>query len=499
MGLTKSFIAATLRIFRPGDIGVLSPACSLAAIPQPLPIAATIDLQGRLPPFQQTLLNPTIVISLVLLGLALICVVILSYRTRSLAKRAAYREALKTAERIILKRGGSLEDVDRVLYVFRTFPKLDPAAIVMLKDRYLTEMQPILERVFGINFGQRVQNLFYPPHQDTRRAYANQTKDVAALVEEQKTVTAGQTPANILTLMDATLKPGMICRLTFEGIEGGYQCLVMGHDLNSINVTLPAHNDQLVAQLNPGRRIEGTIESGPTLMAFTSAIIQAIAGSMPYCRMSAWKTAWEVRTRDSIRLPISLEIDFNHISTAASESIKMASLDKVLGTIRPGRLTDLSLGGCCIDTPSDAVFRVGDMVRFSKAMVSGNPPATLLGAIVNIMAIDPETNEGSRQSLHIQFLIIDDVSQRILVRTIRQLQDSSDRDEWMRAQQLLQLMRRNKIPNIGSPTGTTAPRFESTTVVKKSGTTTAQTSNRADSSQPTGPHRPPSSRGGPSR
>ncbi len=472
MGLVKSLMLLYSRIPRMNPAAGYG-ALALAAIPQPLPIAATIDLQGRLPPFQQTIITPTIIVSLILLGIALIAVIYLSHRSHRLAKRAAYQESLKTAERILLKRGGTLEDVDRILYVFRSAPKLDPSTMIMLKDRYLQDMQPILDRYFGAAFSERIEKLFFPPQHEVRRAYAKQTREVGSSVEEQKTVSAGQTPANILSLMDSTLKPGMIARLVFDGIEGGYECLVMGHDLNSINLTVPAHSDQLLAKLHPGRRIEGVIESGPTLLAFTSDVIQAVAGSMPYCRISAWKSAWEIRTREAVRLPISLEVDFNHISTAASENIKMASLDKVLGTIRPGRLVDISLGGCCLESPSDALFKIGDMVRFSKSLVSGNPPATLLGAIVNTKDIDPEENDGCRQSLHIQFLIIDDVSQRILVRTIRQLQDSVDRQEWLRSQQLFQKMRRNKIPNIGSPTRTSMPRHDSTTVVKKATGTTA--------------------------
>jgi c-di-GMP-binding flagellar brake protein YcgR len=253
-------------------------------------------------------------------------------------------------------------------------------------------------------------------------------------------------------------------KLSFEGIEGGYDCLVMGHGQIDINVTLPAHNDKLVASLRPGMRIEGMLESGPSLLAFSSTVIQAMAGSMPYCRITPWKSAWEVRKRDSLRLPIVLEIDFQHISTATAASINMSNLEKEIGTIRLGRLIDISLGGACIETPSSGTFRVGDMIRFSKSLVTGNPPATLLGALVDVDEIDPAQNEGSVQRLHVQFLVIDDVSQRILVRTLKQLQDMQDRNEWMQAQQLLQQMRRNNIQNIGSPTATgTAPRRDSPT------------------------------------
>ncbi|MCD7896329.1 MAG: PilZ domain-containing protein, partial [Planctomycetaceae bacterium] len=434
---------------------------AFAAVPlPPVPIGATIDLQGRLPPPQQTLLTPTIIVSITLIILAIIVFFYLAQRARIRAKREAYRDALKMAEKILLKRGGTPDDVDHVLNVFRAVPKLDPAAIIMMKTRFHDEFLPYLDRNFPKTYGEKIEKLFFPPPKDTRRALAAQAADVKSLVEEQKSVTAGQTAAALLDLMDATLKPGVICRLTFEGVEGGFECLVMGHDMNTINVTLPANNDQLVASIRPGMLIEGMLESGPSLLAFTSTVIQAVAGSMPYCRITPWKTAWEVRKRDAVRLPISLEIDFNHISTAAAGSIKMSTLDKELGTIRPGKLMDISLGGCAIETPSGATFVVGDMVRFSKSLTAGNPPATLLGAIVGIKEIDPEQNEGCVQRLHIQFLVIDDVSQRILVRTLRQLQDVMDRNEWMQAQQLMQKMRRAKIHNIGSPaaTGYTAAR-----------------------------------------
>jgi c-di-GMP-binding flagellar brake protein YcgR len=257
-------------------------------------------------------------------------------------------------------------------------------------------------------------------------------------------------------------------RLAFEGLEGGYECIVMGHDMQSVNLTLPAHNDHLVSSLRPGMRIEGTLESGPSLLAFTSVVTQAVAGSLPYCRIEPWRTAWEVRKRESVRLPISLDIDFQHISTSAAASIQMASLDKEIGALRPGKLVDVSLGGCAIETPSSALFREGDMLRFSKSLVAGNPPATLLGALVKIDAINPEENEGCTQRLHVQFLVIDDVSQRILVRTMRQLQDVADRDEWMKAQQLMQQMRRNHVENIGSPGGSAyavAPRRGNTAAI----------------------------------
>lgn len=416
-----------------------------------LPVAATIDLQYRLPPPQQLLFTPTIAISLVVLGIAVIIMIHLSRRSRQKARAEARREALRTVERVLLKRGGTHDDVDRMLFVFQANPKIDPSAMVMIHEQFLSVMRPKLEKAFDKHFADRMELLYFPPPKETRRALAGQTKDVKELVEEQKSTSAGQTAAAIVDLMDATLKPGVVARLAFEGIESAYECLVMGHDMQTINVTLPAHNDRLMAALHPGVRIEGTLESGPSLMAFTSSVLQAVAGSMPYLRMAPWKSAWEIRKRDSMRLPISLDIDFQHISTVATDNIRMSNLNKEIGTLRPGRLMDISLGGCAIETPSGASFRVGDMIRFAKSLVTGNPPATLLGALVNVDQIDPQENEGSVQRLHVQFLIIDAVSQRILVRTLRQLQDVAEKNDWMQAQSLLQKMRRNRIQNIGSP------------------------------------------------
>ncbi len=420
-------------------------------LPTPLPVA--FDLQGRLPPFQQILLNPTIIASLVLLGLALVAVLILSVRARARAGKEARKEALRMLEKILLKRGGLPDDVDRMHLVFHTHPALNPGLLIMMRDKFRDELRPLLEATFDRKFGERMEKIFFPPPKDTRRALAAQDKDVQAVVEEQKTAGAGQREAAVMDLMDATLKPGTIVRLVFDGVNGGYECIVMGHDMQSVNVTLPANNDRLVEALKPGLKVEGTLESGPSLMAFTSAIVQAVAGSMPYCRLAPWKAAWEVRKRDSVRFPMSMDIDFQHISTAAAQSIRMSSLEKEIGTIRPGKLVNISLGGCCVDTPSDAEFNVGDMIRFSRSLGVGNPPATLLGALVKVNGINPAENEGSAQRLHVQFLVIDDVSQRLLVRTLRQLQDVVDKDEWMRAQNLMQKMRRNHVQSIGSPSG----------------------------------------------
>ncbi|MCC8181165.1 MAG: hypothetical protein LIP23_09690, partial [Planctomycetes bacterium] len=69
-------------------------------------------------------------------------------------------------------------------------------------------------------------NLYFPPPKDTRRALCvGAPKDLKALVEERKTSAASQASAAIIDLMDATLKPGIITKLTFEGLEGGHECM----------------------------------------------------------------------------------------------------------------------------------------------------------------------------------------------------------------------------------------------------------------------------------
>lgn len=419
-----------------------------------LPVAATFEGPVRLPPFQQIIVNPTIIASLILLGIALVVIIFLAFRAKMRAKWESRQDALRMAERILLKRGGEQDDVSRVKYVFDSNRAIDVAATVMVKESFLSMLRPHLAKLYGDEFADRIEKFYFPPPKDTRKALGvGAPQDLKELVEERRSVASTQASAALLDLMDATLRPGVVVKLIFSGIEGGYECMVMGHDMQYINVTLPANNNLLVAALQPGLPVEGSLESGPSLMAFTAEVVQAVAGSMPYCRLTAWKTAWEVRTREAVRLPISIDIDFHHISTAATNAVRLSNIDKELGAIRPGKLIDISLGGCCIETPSASVFNVGDMLRFSKSLVTGNPPATLLGAIVHTEGIDPEEHDGCRQRLHVQFLVIDDVSQRILVRTMRQLQDVMAREEWMQAQQLLQRMRRNKLENYGTSPG----------------------------------------------
>ncbi|MCC8167462.1 MAG: hypothetical protein LIQ31_15310 [Planctomycetes bacterium] len=136
---------------------------ALAAVPMPpVPVGATIDLQGRLPPPQQTLLTPTIIVSITLLIIAIIVVIYLAQRSRVRAKREAYRDALRMAEKILLKRGGTPDDVDHVLNIFRAVPKLDPAAIIMMKTRFHDEFLPYLDRKFTKTYGEKIEKLFFP-------------------------------------------------------------------------------------------------------------------------------------------------------------------------------------------------------------------------------------------------------------------------------------------------------------------------------------------------
>ncbi|MCL2000767.1 MAG: PilZ domain-containing protein [Planctomycetes bacterium] len=415
-----------------------------------LPLAATMDLQYRLPPFQQIFFSPTIGVSLGLLLIVIALVIYLSRKAKDKAKLAARFDALKTAERILMKRGASPDDAAKILYAFNANPALDPAAIIMIRDRFQRDFRPILDNLFGEEFGQRLELVYYPPPKDTQRNIGVQSQNVQALVEEKKKETGGLTPAAIIDLMDATLRPGIQTRLVFSGQEGGYLCIVMGHDMQFIDVTLPANNDSLVAALTAGTEIKGSLESGPSLLAFTSEVVQAVAGRMPHCRIAAWKSAWEIRTRESVRLPITLDIDFQHISVSTG-SIKMSNLSKTIGAVRPGRLVDISLGGCCISTQSDAAFKVGDLIRFSQSLAEGTPPPTILGSVINCEALDPEKNHQERQRLRIQFLAMDDVSQRILARVIRQLNETAEMGEWLQAQKLIQQMRRNNVPILGSP------------------------------------------------
>ena len=233
-----------------------------------------------------------------------------------------------------------------------------------------------------------------------------------------------------------------------EGISGVYTCLAMNHNINCLNVTLPANSGPLLDIIKPGLLVEGIFESGPSLMAFNSTVQAVIGGSMPLAKLSIWQNAWEMRKRETIRLGISLDVEFQHISTTSSNTFKMSKLEKEVGTVRPGRLTDLSLGGGGLETAADYEFNVGDFVRFQIGLIPGHPAATLLGAIVNVREIDPAMNDGMTKHLGLQFLALDDVSQRLLARAMRQLQEVSTQAAWLQAQKLLEQMRRNNVHEV---------------------------------------------------
>ncbi len=404
----------------------------------------TLDLrQGRLPPFQQVLFSPTIAATLILLLIGVIVFFVLYSRANRIEKAKKREENLKLVQRLLLKRGGSEDDLDKVLFIFNSHPRIDPSAAVMVQEDFLNTVWPLMAKTYGKDFAARIQKFYFPPPKDTN-AIAKE-KNLKKLVEGTKNVAETQAVAAMIDLMDATLKPGVVLRLTFEGIEGGFNCLTINHSMHFLNATLPANYPTLLSTLQPGLGVEGTFESGPSLMAFTSSIVSVVGGSMPFCRLSVWKNAWEVRKRDSVRLDISLDIDFQHISTAAASSIRMSQLDREMGAVRPGKPVDLSLGGCGIETSSRYDFSEGDFIRFSTALMPGLPPATLLGAIVDIRNLDPEANGGMIKHIGIQFLALDDLSQRLLARAMRQLQEVSSRKEWVRAQRLLEEIRRHNM------------------------------------------------------
>ncbi|MDR1533493.1 MAG: PilZ domain-containing protein [Planctomycetota bacterium] len=447
------------------------------------PLAAS-DGYGGLPPLRQVFLTPTIIVTLFVLGIAFVVIAYLSHRNRRKKLWERRDQALRLAEKMLLKRGGVADDVERLYEIFDSNPRIEPGDTLILRDKFKNILRPVIDSKYGDDYGAHLESLFFPPLNEakviTGQATSLLRKKAVPDDENGRLINiGGQTPAGLLDLMDAALRPGVSLRMSFSGIEGGYNCLVMGYDMQGINVTLPANNDQLVASLHSGLDIEGTVENGSSLLAFTSRVVQAVAGSMPFCRIAAWIAAWEVRKRDSMRLALSLEVDFQHISTADSGSIRMSSLTNKLGAIRPGRIVDISLGGCGIETMSASLFQVGDLIRFSKSLVDGAPPATLLGSVVKIDPIDPESHDNARQRLHIQFLMLDDVSQRLLFRAIKRLQEISEKNEWLQAQQLMQKMRHNNIAILGSPTGNTGVRYSKLASENRNSTTALMKKNPA--------------------
>ncbi len=452
-----------------------------------LPLAATMDLQYRLPPPQQVLMSPTIMISLFLIVATIVVAFIMYQRAQAKAKKQKRRDDLLLAKKLLFKRGGTDDDFERLSFVFENYPKLDPAAAVMVHDTFRSRLKPILESTFDQLFSARIERFYFPPPKDTN-ALAKE-KNLKKLVAQTKNVADIQAAAAMIDLMDATLKPGTILKVSFEGIENNYECLVMNYNMQFLNVSLPANNPHLIGSLEPGLRVEGNFETGPSLMAFNTHVLGIVGGSMPFCRLGIWKNAWEVRKRDSVRLGILIEVDFQHISTAASANYTLAQLDKEIGAVRPGRLVDLSLGGGCVETPSSYQFNVGDFIRFTTPLVEGHPPATLLGAIVDIHDLDPQQHEGMIKRMHVQFLALDDVSQRLLARAMKQLQDAATHNDWLKAQRMLAQMRQNQIPETGMMTpqgsGTRTP----TGSLKKTGSAaSSRSTSRTAQQKTTGSH-----------
>lgn len=420
-----------------------------------VPIAATMDLQYRLPPFQEIIYSPTIAISLALLAAAIVFLIVISYRSSRAARRLKRLEDMALAKSILLKRGGAEEDWAAVNDTLDDNPKIDPGQIAMVKDVFQARFRPLLAKRYGNDFAERLEMCFFPPPKDTK-AIVKPT-DLKKLVDASKTESSNQAAA-ILDLMDATIKPGILMKITFEGVRGVYDCLAMNHNMQCLNVTLPADSaSRLAAELKPGTVAEGNFESGPSLIAFTAAVERVLSGQMPYCRLSSWRNAWEIRTRESVRLPVSIPIDFQHVSTSSSGNISMAALERGVENGRAGEILDISLGGCRIGTTAGDAFLPGDLVRFNVSLMRGQPPATLLGSIVDVdRAAEPAGSQPGR-GLHVQFLALDDVSQRLLARAVRFHQEGTARDEWLRAQAMTQRIRQNRIDLDAEPDSSAPP------------------------------------------
>lgn len=431
-----------------------------------MPLAAAVESYG-LPPLQQVIFSIPILISVIIL-IAIGVVLYYAMRKSAVKEREQLRQdALQLARRVLLKRGGTDADWKKIIAAFESGNNLNPTAIFMQKDIFAGTFVPLLTGQFDQKFAQRMFSIFFPPQRDSARIVEGQPQQQGPQrTKETQRVAAGAAASNsatsdsnrfssrritsqgVLDLMDGSLRPGSMATLKFRGIDDPMQCVVMGHNSQNIDFALPAGKQRLVPKITPGLRVEGFLEHGPVLLGFTSAVIMAVGGSMPYVRMEAWHTARDIRKRDAVRLHLSLEITFQHIPTSQADAIRMSALDQESGSVIPGRLIDVSLGGCCIETASNNMFKIGDMIRFSKALAPNTEPVTLLGSLVNSK---PATDENPFQRLNIQYLLVDETSQIQLVRALKQLHQQSAQQEWMRAQQLLQKMRHNKIQSIGAP------------------------------------------------
>ncbi|MDR3211414.1 MAG: PilZ domain-containing protein [Planctomycetota bacterium] len=450
-----------------------------------------------LPSIQQIYFSPSIAITILLLVLCIVGAFLFNYYHSRKVKRANFQDNLVMARRALHKRGATDNDIEKALRTLKTLTEIDLSRALIMRSTFHDKVWSPLSQMHNQAFANHIQEILFPKGRSTivgiNRAdntspgtgtgtgtsesvtanAVNSNSEYSPVVsdtgfftkissaeldllgendtfsESQPAATAATTRATAKPSPDpvapSQLEPGMSLRMNFSGINGSIVCHVIRHDKTGITITIPTDYPSLIQTLHPGTTANGIYESGTSLMAFVTEVTSVSTSSLPFVKLAVWKNVWEVRKRDSLRLRIDLQIHFQHVTTAGTNMIDMNELEKAIDFLHPGRLSDISLGGCSLETEENLGFAIGDLLRFRAQLITGQSPGTFLGSIVHVHSDKAENENKSLHNLGIQFISMSDISQRLLIQTIHRLQQSHENEVKQKAVELIEQLKTRKI------------------------------------------------------
>lgn len=217
------------------------------------------------------------------------------------------------------------------------------------------------------------------------------------------------------------LHGGQKLRLHFDGQAGTHTCTVINVSPSSFVVTLPMAGERHV---NPkrGDHVEGFMEVGHALYSFESVVQETFMGGVFACRMRHATDVHAAHQRHETRVHLAKAIHYARFaaSTVDGGEIDLDSLQDQAGDTQSGTLVDLSVGGCSITRPSTDTADVSDFLQLQVRLLPDEPPNTILGQVVHITPIP--MGEGGGQTLHLQFLGLDENAQGNITRAVHRLQ-----------------------------------------------------------------------------
>jgi len=278
-------------------------------------------------------------------------------------------------------------------------PDLDPESCVMDSALFARTLGPFWIEEFG-------QEL----HSVTSGLLFNRQNPVVD-AERRKPPTGGKKakePSAALPFVT----PGHAIRIVPTDGQEGFSDVILNTRADRIVVSMPH-----TVRLKPGQAVEVHLDIGLALCGLVGRVVEISQDPPPACQIGKFVEGWVIRRRQAIRLKMTRPIRFGCMPV--SETPQVQSLTEINSRLAPtfaGELQDLSYGGCHITTAEDHDFRKGDLVRYSIELVADSPPASLYGAVVHTV----RRHGGAGVGLHIQFLVLDNGTQEVLARALRQ-------------------------------------------------------------------------------